>query len=94
MIWFEYKYKTLENIVNNSRLITELPVVEMITLIVTIIIALFMINYFVPLILIAWEYKKELYDKRKKKQLLKQIIFQKEIENEIEEEIKREEQNN
>ena len=91
MIWFEYKYKTLENVIENSRLITQLPPIELIILGSSIIFIIFMINYLVPVFIVAWDYKKELKEKRKKKQLLKQMIFQKEIENEIEEEIKKEE---
>ena len=84
MNWFEYRYKTLEDVIANSKLILDLPVTEQILILIIAAITIIAISYWVPFLILIWDYKKELEEKRKKKQLLKQILLQNEIENEIE----------
>lgn len=83
-----FKHKSFEEIYNNSSLIINFSIVEIIILVSIITLILLFIFYILPVNEILTKFRINKSESRKRKKLLNQIMAQKEIESEIEEEIK------
>ena len=77
MIWFEYKYITSSNIINNIKLLTQYSIIEYAFLIVFIIIIITIIYYIIPTLNIYLKYKEKEAEKINRKKIIKQIVMQK-----------------
>lgn len=86
----EYKYRNIEEIINNINVFSSFWIIEIIILIILVIWVLWAILYLWPILQITFLSKKKDIEKKKKKLSLQQILITKEIENEIENEIKQE----
>ncbi len=87
MIWFEYKYITSTDIINNIKLLTDYSIQEYIILITCIILLILTIYYIIPTINIYFNYKEIELGKLNRKKMIKQIVMQKDINDEIEKEL-------
>lgn len=87
MIWFEYKYNSSSEIINNIKLLIDYSITEYFILAGLFILLIIFIYYIIPLINITLNYKK--LDKKinKKKEMLKLILIQNKINEEIEKEV-------
>ena len=88
MIWFEYKYTTSSEIMNNIKLITDYSIIEYIVLTLLIIVIILVIYYIIPAINTYFTFKRKEIELNKRKEMLRQIILQKNINEEIEKELK------
>lgn len=87
MIWFEYKYTTSSDIMNNIKLLTEYNMSEISILFLFIIIYIILLLYIIPFLSISYN---EMMKKRKiakRKKMIQQIAIQKDINDEIEKEL-------
>ncbi len=87
MIWFEYEYITLSEIINNIKLLTQYSYLEYLILFISLIVLILTIYYIIPIFNTYTILRKEEIIKEKRKKLLKQIVMQKNINEEIENEI-------
>ncbi len=87
MVWFEYKYTTSADVINNIKLLTEYSIIEYSILIGSIILLIIFIYYIVPTINISNTFWKKEKEKKNRKKLIKQIVMQKDINDEIEKEL-------
>ncbi len=87
MIWFEYKYTTSSDILNNLKLLTEYSIVEYSVLIVLLILMVTMIYYILPIYNIRKDTLNIKKAKEKKKELLRLIVIQAKINEDIEKEL-------
>ena len=87
MIWFDYKYKTLEEVKSNVLHIQDYSFVEYGILIFILILFVILLYYILPYINIRLKYNKDQKEKRKRKNFIRQLALQKDIEDKIEHEI-------
>lgn len=87
MIWFEYKYTTSSDIINNIKLLTEYSIIEYAILTISLILLILIIYYIIPTINIYFWFAKKENEQLKRKVMIKQIVMQKDINNEIEKEL-------
>ena len=87
MIWFEYKYTTSSDILNNLKLLTEYSIVEYSVLIVLLILMVTMIYYILPIYNIRKDTLNIKKEKERKKELLRLIVIQAKINEDIEKEL-------
>lgn len=89
MVWYEYKYIPLNDIMDNIRVLSDFRWFEFNILMILIFFIFILIYYIIPIFQIIIQYNDDKKKTIKRKQLVKQIIMQKEIEDEIEQEIKK-----
>lgn len=87
MIWFEYKYTTSSEILNNLKLLIDYSLIEYFILVFCILLMFLIIYYIVPIINIYFEFLNKEKQIFKRKQMIKQIALQKDINDEIEKEL-------
>ena len=87
MIWFEYKYLSANDILNNMKLLSSYSIIEYAILVWLIIFTLILIYYILPIIFIYLKEKDKQIEKDKKARMLKQILIQNKINEEIQKEI-------
>jgi len=87
MIWFEYKYTTSNEIINNIKLLLDYSIIEYSILAGLIILLILTIYYTIPIINIILDNNKINKNLNKKKQMLKLILIQNKINDEIEKEV-------
>jgi len=87
MVWFEYKYITFKEILNNITLFSEFWLLEFLILFFIAAFLIIFLYYLIPWISIIKAHKKQESAKNNKSKLIKQILMQKQIEEEIEKEI-------
>lgn len=87
MIWFEYKYLTSSEILNNIKNIMDFSIIDYTTFILLSILIILSILYFIPILKISIEERKKAKEKRIKKELLRKIALQKDIEESIAKEL-------
>jgi len=83
MFWFEYTYKTTEEILSSISRISDFSVVEWAILTLIIILLILSILYIAPNSMTLLAHRNKQKAKLKRKKLLTQIKLQKEIEDEI-----------
>lgn len=88
MFWFEYKYMTVSEIMENIKLITDYETVDYIVLIVSIFVVFLLIFFIIPYFEIYVIKKQEEKIKNKKMKMLKRIALQKEVEDQVANELK------
>lgn len=89
-----FEYRSVKEVLENSDLILNFWIIQIIIFILIISLVVFWILYLFPSLKIVFNKKNQEKQKLSKKQALKQILIQKEIENEIEKEINEENQKN
>jgi len=89
IIWFEYKYTTLNEIMKNMKLISDFSVLDFIMFFSLTISIILIIFYIFPLISILLQERKKKILKDEKRKMIKQILLWKEMESEIENELKK-----
>lgn len=87
MIWFEYKYTTSSEIINNIKLLTEYTILEYSVLAGLLILIIISIYFIIPTLNIIRKYKSKEKEKNKKAELLRLIVIQANINEEIEKEL-------
>ena len=87
MVWFEYKYTTSSEIMNNIKLLTEYSIPEYAILITSVVLLILIIYYIVPSINIYYILVNKEKEVQKRKEMLRQIVMQKDINDEIEKEL-------
>lgn len=87
MIWFEYKYLSFTEVLNNIKNINNYSHEELDILWASILVILILIVYLIPIIKVYNDERKRLKEKMKKRELLKKIALQKDIEDKIAQEI-------
>jgi hypothetical protein len=87
MIWFEYKYTTSNEVINNIKLVLDYSVIEYSILAGLIIFLILLIYYILPSINIYRDQKQINKKINKKKEMLKLILIQNKINEEIEKEL-------
>lgn len=87
MIWFNYKYTSSSDIIKNIPLLSEYTNIQFVILVVSIILLISAIFYFVPYVNIYYTFIKKQREKEKRKEMIKQIAMQKDINDEIEKEL-------
>lgn len=83
MYWFEYKYITFSDVINNITIIYDYSIIEFIILVIWLIFILVMNLYVIPTIRIYIEYRKIEKETEKRKEFLRKIKLQKDIEDKI-----------
>ena len=83
MYWFEYKYITFSDVINNITIIYDYSIIEFIILVIWLIFILVMNLYVIPRIRIYIEYRKIEKETEKRKEFLRKIKLQKDIEDKI-----------
>lgn len=83
MYWFEYKYITFSDVINNITIIYDYSIIEFIILVIWLIFILVMNLYIIPTIRIYIEYRKIEKETEKRKEFLRKIKLQKDIEDKI-----------
>lgn len=83
MYWFEYKYITFLDVINNITIIYDYSIIEFIILVIWLIFILVMNLYVIPTIRIYIEYRKIEKETEKRKEFLRKIKLQKDIEDKI-----------
>lgn len=83
MYWFEYKYITFLDVINNITIIYDYSIIEFIILVIWLIFILVMNLYIIPTIRIYIEYRKIEKETEKRKEFLRKIKLQKDIEDKI-----------
>jgi len=87
MIWFEYKFNNPIQILNDTKVLLDFWINEIIILISILSIFFMCLFFSIPYFKILIEYNIEKFEKNKKKKLINKIIIQKNIEWEIEKEL-------
>lgn len=87
MIWYEYKYSSSSEIIQNTKKILDFDLLEYSILIWSLFFMIILIYYIIPIINIFFEKRKKEKAKQDRKKLLNQIALQKEINEEIEKEL-------
>lgn len=88
MIWFEYKFFSSLEIIQNIKLITQYSIIDILILIFLCILSILAIYYLIPFLEIYIKHLNANKAKKIKKELIKKIILQKNIEEDIEKELK------
>lgn len=91
MIWFDYKYKTMSEVLGDSTLIADLSPQSISLIIVLSFLLILIIFYLIPFGIIVIRHRIQVKQRIRKRHFLKQIVMQREIEEEIEKEIEKEE---
>ena len=87
MIWFEYKYLSFTEVLNNIKNINNYSQEELDILWASILVILILIVYLIPIIKVYNDERKRVKEKMKKREFLKKIALQKDIEDKIAQEI-------
>ena len=87
MIWYEYKYITIKEIIDNLTKLSDFWSQELIILWSFMVFIFILLYYIIPAVKIIHKYNLDKKKSIKKKLFVKQIIMQKELEDEIEKEL-------
>lgn len=92
VIWFEYKFSSLSEVLNSTKNITEFSVIDYVILVLLIVFIIALVFYILPFISFLIQKHNKSIKSRNRKNLLLKIKTQKDIEDEIDKEMKAEEQ--
>jgi len=87
MIWFNYKYLSFIEVIDNIKTFNNYSFIELIVLVLSITIMILLIFYILPFFKLYLEEKKKIKEKNRKRDFLKKIALQKDIEDKIAKEI-------
>ncbi len=83
MIWFNYKYLSFIEVIDNIKTFNNYSFIELIVLVLSITIMILLIFYILPFFKLYLEEKKKIKEKNRKRDFLKKIALQKDIEDKI-----------
>ena len=83
MIWFNYKYLSFIEVIDNIKTFNNYSFIELIVLVLSSTIMILLIFYILPFFKLYLEEKKKIKEKNRKRDFLKKIALQKDIEDKI-----------
>ena len=83
MIWFNYKYLSFIEVIDNIKTFNNYSFIELIVLVLSITIMILLIFYILPFFKLYLDEKKKIKEKNRKRDFLKKIALQKDIEDKI-----------
>ena len=87
MIWFEYTYNTLSEILSSITVLSHSSIKDFSIIVFIVVLYLCLVYYVIPYFKILWEYMSQEKKKRERKNFINKIALQKDLEEEIEREL-------